>query len=198
MSNSRAIREWMKVNPGPRKPMEVRLALGLTRAQCNVAMSDMAKAGILAFEGPPGDRSYTLARDLPPPLTEEQRVSHLAASRRKCREKRLANGRDEAYRRSKGTRPRAVYLAELAAKAEAAKLAKPAKVAKPPKPSAEFRKRLNQQIQAKVQPSKAFVPFKPTAPLVEAETVEAWMARTGKSPEVLQPGVWSNPIQVRL
>lgn len=158
MNRSHAIREWMKANPGPQSPMQVRLGLGLTREQANVALSEMGKAGILTFEGEPGKRVYSLARDLPPPLTPEQRKAHLAASRRKCRLARIADGRDEAYRRSIGIRPRAEYLASrkvaaIAKAEERAKQPKPQKQPKPPKArnsSAEFREKLHKSVQAKM------------------------------------------------
>lgn len=155
MNRSHAIREWMKANPGPKSPMQVRLGLGLTREQTNVALSEMAKSGILTFEGEPGKRIYSLARDLPAPLTPEERKAHLAASRRKCRLARIADGRDEAYRRSIGIRPRAEYLSTRKAIAiakadERAKQPKPPKPQKPPKPTAEFREKLHKSVQAKM------------------------------------------------
>lgn len=155
MNRSHAIREWMKANPGPKSTGQIRLGLGLTRKQVNSAFYEMINSGILKFEGEKGKRVYSVCRDLPPPPTPEQRKARRAESLRKCRERRIADGRDEAYRRSIGIRPWAEHLARRKAAAiakaeERAKKPKPQKQPKPPKPTAEFREKLHKSVQAKM------------------------------------------------
>lgn len=162
---------------------------GLSPREVRTATNELVRQGMLVLEG----EAYRLGR---PKVVRTRRTPEQERERQKV------------WRRTRGMKPRAEYLAERKAAAEAnaeavkqrraerqrakraaeaaarpAKEPKPVKV-KPPKPSERIRTINHQNVQASI--ARQFL--KPEPVDVPAETVEQFLARSGQIQRI--PAAW--------
>ncbi|WP_271678883.1 hypothetical protein [Thermomonas mangrovi] len=206
ISRGQRIRDFLRGKDRGYAPGEIAEALGLDALPVCHTIGNMLRAGMLSRTGSGHSFHYSLAREATtgPRKTQEEKLQ----TKRACEERK---------RRRRGARPVAEYRAERAAMREqriaeeaqrrrereearnvqaAARRALEAKSALPKvrkvTPAAAKRtqaQRIMAHSHALAEPAKLLdAPLKPPAPRVE--TVEEWMARTGKRPQVL-PAVWN-------
>lgn len=161
----------------PLTKAEVVAILGITNSQARSSLNELCKAGMVVRDG----EVYSLGRE---------KVKRTPMTR----EKALA--RYERNRRAKGQRPRAEYLAELAATREARNKAKLARRAE--------RERERRAAAAAVRPVRVKLPNLPKARAERQQAKrEALLARlesaavtqVAEAPRLMSSAEWGGPIQ---
>lgn len=197
MSIACRIRDYIAQKGRPCSVAECAQGLDLDPRMVGWTIGRMHRDGILKRDGVFRSYLYTVAREVPPPMTKEQ------ARARKAERERIRQ-----QTRQRGRQSRAQYLAELAVKREAREAAH--KVAREARQSARLERAAVKPVKADRKPQKASRPVAPPVHVAVApqpaaphtlpkqpriETVEEWMQRTGKRPQVLPLGAVSQPLR---
>ena len=194
-SRAKQIREWLTVQDGGRTPGEIAAGIGVANSRGFAQTIDrMRRSGWIVRERQGARWLYKVGKRPRRKLSAEQ----LAERRRK---------RDIARARAKGTRPwsewvesrcraaeerRAQRTAELEQRRRERAAAREAAKAAKAKPAHERGRRKPKVLTSTLQlTAHAETVAKPKP---RRETVEEWMQRTGKKPQVLPIGAVSKPL----
>lgn len=201
-SRGQLVRDFMRGKTDPMSSASIAEALGLETLPVQHTIGNMFRSGILGRVGSGRKWRYFLERELVDRRADPE----------ESRKRRQARGRirEDALRRARGCRTKAEYIAFLQEgkrlrllatqeRVAARKAAAKARVAglKPKKPKAKPKPPCKPGPKPKALQITLARPFEkveaPPAPR-QPETIEQWMARTGRKPEVLPLGYVSRPL----
>lgn len=201
MNKSAAIRDWLTTQGQPRTMAEIAEALGIDRTMVGWMVGRMYRDGILLRSGSRLTFAYTLGRIVPPTMTKEQARARKAERERIRQQNRNWNRRTKAQYLADIAAQKAVRDAAKRAEKEARAAARAAARVKPPKPEKAPKPR---PVAAKRKPAPhqgiriapaALQIFEETPKRPEVESVDAWMRRTGRKPDRLEPGACAHPMK---
>jgi hypothetical protein len=198
MKRAQQIREWLATQDGPRTTGQIAIALGKPGSKLvSYSVRSMFVDGYLVRERQGTAWVYRIGE----PPQPRAKLSDEELRKRK-------NERERQRDRRRGTRTRAAWLAELAAKRQAREAdAAAQRAARQPRPATPAMRRDAAKPAHEVGRRKAKVVTATPAERMHAEfvaaaakappreTVEEWMARTGGQPEVLPMGAVSTPLR---
>lgn len=203
------IRAWLATQEGPQTPDAIAAALGYPahcwnpdgtktdRMRLHWTVGEMHRKGLLVRTGSrQAGFLYALGRPPKELLSAEelrQRRNARERARHAARRTGMTAAEYQAYRKEQAQRKREwreKQRAQNAALDRAQSIVRKLKAesVKPkPKPAPKPHARNNSSI---VIPPAPVAPTKPAPPVVRYETVEEWMQRTGRTPEIL-PTAWN-------
>lgn len=185
-SRFQQIRQWLAAQDGPRTPGEIAAGIGAKSSRAFiVALGNLRRDGWLTRKEDGTRWLYSLTDKKPRrKLSENQ----LAERRRK---------RDIVKSRAKGVRPWSEWIEIRRTQAEARRDARAAAAAMRREAKAAAKAALKKPLHDRKAKPYVVVRLAPLpVPKKEPphETVEQWMARTGKTPQVLPIGAVSKPL----
>ncbi|BDU17561.1 hypothetical protein [Lysobacter auxotrophicus] len=192
-SRYQMIRQWLGTQDGPRTPGEIAAGIGAKSSRAfTVVLGNMLRDGWLVRKRDGVRRLYSLTEKAPPRKATAAQLAERARQRQRERY-RAKGGRTRAQwleeRRRAAAERRAQYERDVALRREQ----RAAERAKRAGARAAVAKPLHDR---KAKPHVVVRLAPPAAPKKEVprESVEQWMARTGKTPQVLPIGAVSKPL----